>query len=41
LFEFFVVWVVQDRLIEVSHQVKKALLLRTRQRIVCGVEIRH
>src|SRR5882762_6618436 len=37
----FIVWVVQDRVIEVTDQVKYALLLRARNRIVGRIEIRH
>src|SRR5258708_27247388 len=37
----FVVWVVQDSVIEVTHQVEQALLLRAWNRVVGRVEIRY
>src|SRR5436853_246483 len=37
----FIVWVVQNRVIEVTDQVEDALLLRARNRVVGRVEIRH
>src|SRR5437588_12246787 len=37
----FIVWVVQNRVIEVTDQAADALLLRARNRVVGRVEIRH
>jgi hypothetical protein len=41
LLEFFVIWIVQNGLIDVPHQMEQAFLLRARQRIVCRIEVGH
>src|SRR5882724_12051440 len=38
---FLVEWIIQYLVIQVPHEVYETLLLRTGDRFVCGIEIRH
>jgi hypothetical protein len=38
---FLVEWIIQYLVIQISHEVYETLLLRTRDRIVGGIEIRY